>query len=127
MMKSILPNSRKHDISFHASGRIDISAHIAHALSLRPGDVIDIVRNGDDGGELYLCVKLRSGSYVGRHKGKVWATSNGTGTFRTYLTSLTRTVLSASGLGCKLLRCPCGSVFEENGNKYITIIYRCSL
>ena len=42
MMKSILPNSRKHDISFHASGKIDISAHIAKKLSLAPGDVIDI-------------------------------------------------------------------------------------
>lgn len=41
-MKSILPNSRKHDISFHPSGKIDISAHIARSLSLAQGDVIDI-------------------------------------------------------------------------------------
>ena len=48
-MKSILPNSRKHDISFHASGKIDISAHIARKLSLAPGDIIDIAHENGDG------------------------------------------------------------------------------
>lgn len=123
MMKSLLQNSRKHDISFHASGKIDISAHIARRLSLAPGDVIDIVQ---DAGEWYLCVKLRSGSYVGRHDGRVWPTSNGKGTFRTWSRTLARAVLTASG-ATDLLRCPCGAEIEQDNNKYITIIYRCSL
>lgn len=123
MMKSILPNSRRYDISFRANGRIDISAHIARKLSLAPGDVIDIAGEGD---EWYLYVKLRSGSYTGRHDGRVWSTAKGHGTFRTWSRSITRTVLSKAG-SRDTLRCPCGAEFERDNIKYITIIYRCSL
>ena len=123
MMNSILPNSRRHDISFHVSGKIDISAHIARELALCPGDVIDI---GQENGELYLYVKLRSGNYVGRHGGRVWTTAQGKGTFRTWSKALTRSVLTAAGNIAKL-RCPCGTMIERNNVKYITIIYRCLL
>lgn len=122
-MKSILPNSRKHDISFHASGKIDISAHIARKLSLSTGDVIDIAQ---ENGEWYLYVKLRSGNYAGRHDGRVWATARGKGTFRTWSKALTHAVLTAAGASARL-RCPCGSEIERNNIKYITIIYCCSL
>lgn len=122
-MKSILTNSRKHDISFYASGKIEISAHIARRLSLVPGDVIDIAQEHD---EWYLYVKLRSGKYVGRHDGRVAATSKGKGTFRTYSKAMTNTVLSAAGFTDRL-RCPCGADIERNNIKYITIIYSCSL
>lgn len=124
-MKSILPNSRKHDISFHSSGKIDISAHIARSLSLAPGDVIDIVC---ESGELYLYVKLRAANYAGRHDGRVWATAHGkgNGTFRTWSKAMTTAVLKFAGAS-GLLRCPCGMQFERDNKKYITIIYRCSL
>lgn len=122
-MNSILKNSRKHDISFHPSGKIDISAHIARKLSLAPGDVIDIAQ---ESGEWYLYVKLRSGTYAGRHDGRVWATAYGKGTFRTCSKAITTAVLSAAGAVGRL-RCPCGAEFERNNIKYITIIYRCSL
>lgn len=123
MMKSILPNSRKHDISFHASGKIDISAHVARKLSLAPGDVIDIAQ---ESGEWHLYVKYRSGNYAGRHDGRVWATTHGKGTFRTWSKALTRAVLEAAGVDSRL-RCPCGAEIERDNVKYITIIYRCSL
>jgi len=123
MMKSILPNSRKHDISFHASGKIDISAHIARKLALSPGDVIDIVQ---EQGEMYLYVKLRAGKYVGRHDGRVWATANGKGTFRTHSKAITRAMLVAAGANGRL-RCPCGTEIVRDNTKYITIIYHCSL
>lgn len=122
-MKSLLPNSRKHDISFHASGKIDISAHIARKLSLAPGDVVDIVR---ESGELYLYVKLRAGNYAGRHDGRVWATAHGKGTFRTWSRAMAAAVLQTAG-ATGTLRCPCGMEFERDNKKYITIIYRCSL
>lgn len=122
-MKSILPSSRKHDISFHASGKIDISAHIARKLSLAPGDVIDIAQ---EHGEWYLYVKLRSGNYTGRHDGRVWAMAHGKGTFRTWSKTLAMAVLNEAGAVGRL-RCPCGMEIERDNIKYITIIYRCSL
>jgi anaerobic selenocysteine-containing dehydrogenase len=125
MMKSIIANSRKHDITFRSDGRIDISAHIARKLSLAPGDVIDIA---EDGGELYLYAKLRAGNYVGRHVGSVWATSKGgrCGTFRTCSKHITDAVLAVAQRTNEL-RCPCGSEMVSNNTKYITIIYRYSL
>lgn len=122
-MKSILTNSRKHDMSFHASGKIDISAHIARKLSLVPGDVIDIAQ---ESGEWYLYVKLRSGNYTGRHEGRVWATNRGKGTFRTCSKKITDAVLAAADVAGRL-RCPCGSEIERDNIKYIPIVYRCSL
>ena len=42
-MQSILGNTRKADITFYASGRIDISARVAKHLQLSRGDVLDIM------------------------------------------------------------------------------------
>ena len=122
-MKSLIPNSRRPDITFHASGRIDISARIARRLSLSTGDVIDILSHDD---ELYLRVRLRAGAYIGRHEGRVWGTNHGRGTFRACSRSMTAAVLSAAG-ATSTLRCPCGMEFERDNKKYITIIYRCPL
>ena len=123
-MKSILSNSRKHDISFSASGLIEISARIARKLSLSSGDVIDIAYQY---GELYLYVKFRAGTYTGRHIGRVWATSNGKGTFRTSSKKLANAVLIGAEVNGDRLRCPCGREIERDDTKYITIIYRNSL
>lgn len=122
-MKSLLPNSRKHDISFHPNGKIDISAHIARKLSLVPGDVIDIAQSN---GECYLYVKLRAGNYSGRHVGRVWATAHGKGTFRTWSKAIAMAVLHQARAVAPL-RCPCGLEIEHDNRKYITIIYRCAL
>lgn len=125
MMNSMLPNSRKHDISFNANGKIDISARIARRLSLSPGDVIGIARSD---GELYLYVRHRAGSYSGRHAGRVWATSHGSaGTFRAWSKEMAMSVIGMSEKPCRLLRCPCGAEIERDNTRYITIIYRCSL
>lgn len=41
-MKSFFANTRRHDITFNADGRIEISARATRALDLHPGDVIDV-------------------------------------------------------------------------------------
>lgn len=47
-MQSILGNTRKADITFYASGRIDISARVAKHLQLSRGDVLDIMIDQDE-------------------------------------------------------------------------------
>ena len=39
---SILGNTRRADISFWTSGKIDIASRVVRALRMEPGDVIDI-------------------------------------------------------------------------------------
>lgn len=95
-MTTTLDNTRKPDITFHRDGRIDITARVAKALSLRPGDVIDIAH---DGSEYYLYVKHRN--TVGRHEAQCRATNLG-------------------GKTCNNLRCHskrlCLAVLKINGN-----------
>lgn len=124
-MQSLIQNPRRHDITFHASGKIDISASIARKLSLHPGDVIDVI---EDKGEWLLCVKLRAGTYSGRFQGTVYPTTRKFrgGTLRTWCPSLCRKALAAAGQSTRL-RCPCGESITRNNQIYITIIYRCAL
>lgn len=125
-MPSLFQNQRRHDITFHADGKIDISAHIARKLSLRPGDVIDIIINDD--GEWLLYVKFRAGSYSGRYHATVYPTTRKyrSGTFRAWSRPLCRKALAASGQKLRL-RCPCGEVLHRDNNVYITIVYRLAL
>ncbi len=67
-MQSILGRTRKADITFHRSGRINISARVAKALELAHGDVVDIMEGL---GEVYIYVKYRA-PVVGRHEGRVF-------------------------------------------------------
>lgn len=71
-MVTTLDNTRRPDITFHSDGRIDITARVAKALSLHPGDVIDIAH---DAGEYYLYVKHRN--TIGRHEAQCRATYRG--------------------------------------------------
>ncbi len=124
-MESILPSSRKPDISFHPSGKIDISARIARLLDISPGDIIDILLDAD--GELYLYVKLRAGTYTGHHQGRVNATArSGKGTTRVWSRAIARAILAKAAVSGPL-RCPCGSPTIRDNKTLITIIYRHSL
>lgn len=125
-MKSLLPSSRRHDISIHHSGRIDISARVARILSLRPGDVIDITAGTN--GELYLYVRQRAAAIIGRHAGTVWATApHGKGTYRCKSQQLARAVLSHARCTAVRLRCPCGEPIQQDNTTYVTIIHHCQL
>lgn len=92
-MQSILGNTRKTDITFHANGRIDISAHVAKALSLQRGDVIDVL---DGEGELYLYVKLHAPT-VGRHEATCFPTHSRSRHFRAWSQKLCRYIIRAGG------------------------------
>lgn len=72
VVTSVLGNTRRADITFHASGQIDITARVSKALTLQAGDVIDIVTGN---GECYLRVKHRAARLVGRHEAQVYPTS----------------------------------------------------
>ena len=74
-MKHLLGNTRRHDITFCADGRIEISARVSKALGINPGDVIDIAVD-DRGFEVYLYVKHKNPP--GRHKAQCYVTNSRT-------------------------------------------------
>lgn len=100
-MQSVLGNTRKADIVFHASGRIDITARVAKSLDLQHGDVIDIMLGY---GEWYLYVKHRSPK-VGRHEGMAFR-SNGRGNhFRVWSKTLCNAILKECKISDKVKLC----------------------
>lgn len=91
-MNSILGNTRRPDIRVTADGRIDISARVARALSIRKGDIIDIVT---DGTEYWLRVYLRADRASGRHEARCYPTTRGGRHFRAASRRLASALLRA--------------------------------
>jgi hypothetical protein len=119
-MTSLLNNTRRPDITFNRNGRVDISARIAHLLSLCSGDVIDIAVHDN---EYYIYVKYCGGNIVGRHEGQCYSTTrSGHGTFRTWSVQLCKAIHNANGGNTAALRLPCGMPVIFNGKTYIPII-----
>lgn len=120
-MQSILGNTRKTDITFHANGRIDISAHVSKALSIRQGDVIDILK-GDE--EIYLYVRYHTPT-VGRHEAACFSTHTGSRHFRAWSQKLCRFIIRAGGSSFDKVKLCVGSPVElPNIGVALPIIYR---
>ena len=109
-MNCALQNTRRPDITFHCDGRIDITARVAKALSLHPGDVIDIAH---DDSEYYLYVKHRNA--VGRHEAQCAATYKGRtcNNLRAHSRRLCQAVLKVNG-NYTTARLPVGEPVQHN-------------
>ena len=67
MTRPLINTTRRADITFHPNGRIDLTAHVAKALQLQPGDVVNIAEDDEHPDEHYLYVSRRSEEMTGRH------------------------------------------------------------
>lgn len=88
-MISVVGKSRKCDLSFYKSGRIDISASISKTLGLHGGEVIDILCDKEKG--LFLYVKVRNPN--GKHKACVYRSNRHGCCFRANCRTITDAVL----------------------------------
>lgn len=119
-MQSILGNTRKTDITFHADGRIDISARVAKMLSLQRGDVIDVLL---DGGELYLYIKLHAPT-VGRHEAACFPTHSRGRHFRAWSQRLCGYMIAAGGSSLDRVELGVGELVLLNVGAALPIIYK---
>lgn len=94
-MKSLLGNTRKPDIIFNSSGRIDISVRCARPLKLEKGDVIDVTES--ESGEYYLYVKFRASIKNGKHEASVFPSNKKGHHFRTSSRKLCNAILKICG------------------------------
>ena len=67
MIRAIIPATRCGDVTIHADGRIDLSAHVSELLHLSDGDVLNIAVTDDPVKEYYLYVVHRGREVMGRH------------------------------------------------------------
>lgn len=119
-IRSILGNTRRPDITIHASGQIDITAYIAETLDLQEGDSIDILT---DGVEYYLYVAARKTNASGRHHALCRPSKAGSRHFRAYSRPLVTAILSQCG-SRKHAAFTIGLPTLINGHKAIPIITR---
>lgn len=126
-MRSVLGSTRRPDITFHQSGKIDITARVSNVIGIEDGDVIDLA---EDRGEYYLYVRVKASDAIGKHEGRCRSTKrckNGSRNFRAYSKRLCDFVLSRSGSQGKV-RVPTG----KGGDipilgRAINVIIRCNL
>lgn len=119
-VRSILGNTRRADISFYSSGKIDITSRIANALGMVDGDVIDIMMWK---GEFYLYVSVHASDICGRHEAQCFPSKRGGRHFRTWCRRLCSAILSECSETTRV-SLAAGEVVEINGHKAITIITR---
>ncbi len=125
-MKHLLENTRRHDITFNADGRIEISSRVTRALDLRQGDVIDVAVD-ERHRECYLYVKYRAGQLSGRHQAQCYRTGKGhtCNSLRAHSVELCRQVLDMRGFSATQARLPVGDPVEIPGTgKALPIIIR---
>lgn len=145
-MTSILENSRRPDITFHANGRICIAARVAKALDLAHGDVIDIMV--DKGGsscqreqigvhsgyaecsrgcgiaETYLYVKHRA-PLIGRHEGMVFRSNkNGNHCIASSVRLCRFIITQSSATGSKVRLCCGDTVTLSHYGTALPIIFK---
>lgn len=129
-VRSILGNTRRADISFYSSGKIDITSRIANALGMVDGDVIDIMTWK---GEFYLYISIQAADICGRHETQCHPSKRGSRHFRTWCRRLCSAILSECGvniagsLPCKETSCvsfAAGDALDVNGHKAVPIITR---
>ena len=125
-MKSLIGNTKLPDISFYASGRIDITSRVAKMLKLQKGDVIDISK---DGGEYYLHKKYQDGKPIGRHAASCNVTHSykrSCNNLRVYYKPLTDVILTLVGVD-DVARLPVGEPVNIEGCLAVPIIYKHNL
>lgn len=113
-MVSILGNTRKADIIFHSSGRIDITAHVAKSLKMSRGDVLDIMVGN---GEFYLYIKHHAPLH-GKHEAMVFPTNKTGNHFRTSSYRICDAIMKECGTTDKAKLC----VGEPLESKYGTLL-----
>ena len=67
MIRAIIPMTRRGDVTIHADGRIDLSAHVSELLHLSDGDVLNFAVADAPVKEYYLYVVRRGSEVMGRH------------------------------------------------------------
>lgn len=88
--------TRRPDVVFHSSGRIDIKRRAALALGLSSGDIINVCA---EDGKYYLCVTCRAGGVSGSHEGVCRPLAPGGRALRAHSCRLCRALISALDAG----------------------------
>ena len=117
-MRNLLDNSRKPDIVFYCTGRIDITSNVARHLRLSAGDVINIMTDGE---EYYLYVQYRQ-PQNGKYEAAVFPSNRRGNHFRTSSKRICTSILEESNAKCKARLCVGAPIETEYYGTLLPII-----
>ena len=117
-MENILDSRRQADITFSASGCINIASRVAQVLRLKRGDAINVAV---DDGEYYLYVQHRGP--IDRYPAQCVPSNPRGRHFRANSKELCMAMIEACGAaGEKSVKCMAGEVRHLSNEVYVTII-----
>ena len=120
MMRKLIDNTRRPDISFHRNGRIRINARIVRALAIKPGDAINIaVSNGE-----YLLYAIHLPQHAGRHEAQCRPTNRGGHNYCAFSVRLCAALFEACGISNRRASFMTGEPITTENDTYIPIITR---
>lgn len=120
-MIKLLEHTRRPDISFNRNGTIRITARLARALSLRPGDALNIAILNDE----YLLYANRN--CIGRHEAQCYPSKKGGANYCANSVRLCRSLFLALNIPTEKAAFTVGEAFEQHNTLYIPIITRFQL
>jgi len=93
-IEKVLGKTKKVDITFFYSGKINITSHVSRSLDLQAGDAINIAKVEKGWTEYYLYIERRAQDMLGHHEG-VCAVTHGHGrNLRVFNCRLSRYILT---------------------------------
>lgn len=117
-MYKLLEHTRRPDISFCRDGTIRITSRVVRALSLRPGDSINIaVSEGE-----YLLHAVHHSAGIGRHIAQCFLSKRGGNNLCAQSVTLCRSLLDSAGIPDNRASFMVGQTIEREGVKYVPII-----
>lgn len=119
-MIRLLSHTRRPDISFHRNGTIRIAARVVHALSISPGDTINIAVSGNEY-LLYACAHSATDTTV-RFQARCYPTKRRSRNYRALSASLCRALLDSIGLSAQSAAFFTGEPLMRDGAVYLPII-----
>ena len=122
-MDKILQRTRRPDVTFARNGKIFLAANVVHALSLRPGDSINIAF---DKGECYL-LAVPHEQNGRRYIAQCCASKRGTASFRANSTDLCRALLDFCNITSNVASFYVGEPATVEGELCLPIIYKLPL
>ena len=121
-METILPTTRRPDMTFHADGRIYITARVARILRLTAESCINIARHQGE----YLLFAEQYQNMIGTHTARCHSVNRGGRYYRANSVALCRAMLGACGVSLRAALM-CGETMTINGKTYLSIITRTTL
>lgn len=117
-MKKLLEHTRRSDVSFSRNGTIRITARVARAIHLCPGDALNIaVANGE-----FLLHAIHIANTFSRHEAQCYPSKKGSGNYCANSVRLCRSLLDTVGIPEPKASFMVGEAFQRENTTYVPII-----